>query len=114
MARTCHRSSKQAAIQNTCIIQRYFLKDEILELLKTYCYPSLYYASSVWLTPSLTANLRSKLFSTSGRILSVIELNSFRSLHKKYSRAPPEMWQDLQYPSLTWTLQYSRSLTGSF
>ena len=40
--------------------------------------------------------LRSKLFSTSGRILSVIELNSFRSLHKKYSRAPPEMWQDYE------------------
>jgi len=89
-------SKMQSKIHAIHVIQRYFLKDEILQLLKMYCYPSLYYASSVWLTPSLAANLRSKLFSTSGRILSVIELNSFRSLHKKYSRAPPEMWQDYE------------------
>jgi hypothetical protein len=77
-------------------IQRYFLNDELLQLLKTYCYPSLYYASNVWLTPSLNANLKSKLFSASGKILSIIEINSYKNLHKKFTRATPEMWQNYE------------------
>jgi hypothetical protein len=62
-------------------IQCYFLNDELLQLLRMYCYPSLYYASNVWLTSSLNANLKSKLFLASGKILSVIEINSYKSLH---------------------------------
>ena len=89
-------SRMQSKIHAIRVIQRYFTKEEILVLLKTYCYPSLYYASSVWMTPSLTANLRSKLFSTSGKILSVIEIGSYRNLHKKFARATPEMWQDYE------------------
>jgi hypothetical protein len=77
-------------------IQRYFLKDELLQLLKTYCYPSLYYASNVWLTPLLNANLKLKLFSASGKILSIIEINSYKNLHKKFTRATPEMWQNYE------------------
>ncbi len=68
------------------------LTDEILQLLKAYCYPSLYYASNVWLTPSLNAKLKSNLFSSSGKILSTIEVNSYKNLHKKFTRATPEMW----------------------
>jgi hypothetical protein len=77
-------------------IQRFFLNEELLQLLKTYCYPSLYYASNVWLTPSLNANLKSKLFSASGKILSIIEINSYKKLHKKFTRATPEMWQNYE------------------
>jgi hypothetical protein len=77
-------------------IQRFFQNDEILQLLKTYCYPSLYYASSVWLSPSLNTKLKSKLFSASGKILSIIEINSYKNLHKKFTRATPEMWQNYE------------------
>jgi hypothetical protein len=72
------------------------LTGEILKLLKAYCYPSLYYASSVWLTPSLNAKLKSNLFLASGKILSSIEVNSYRNLHKKFTRATPEMWQNYE------------------
>ena len=78
------------------VIQRYFKNDELLLLLKTYCYPSLYYASSVWLTPCLNANLKSKLFSTSGKILSIIKTASFKNLHKEFTRGTPEMWQNYE------------------
>jgi hypothetical protein len=74
------------------MIQRFFLIDEILQLLKAYCYPSLYYASNVWLTPSLKAKLKSNLYSASGKIISMIEVNSYKHLHKKFVRATPEMW----------------------
>jgi hypothetical protein len=85
-------SNVQSKIHAVRMIQRFFLTDEILQLLKAYCYPSLYYASSVWLTPSLNAKLKSNLFSSSGKILSTIEVNSYKNLHKKFTRATPEMW----------------------
>ena len=78
------------------MIQRFFVTDKILQLLKAYCYPSLYYASSVWLTPSLNAKLKSNLLSASGKIISTIEVNSYRNLHKKFTRATPEMWQNYE------------------
>jgi hypothetical protein len=77
-------------------IQRFFLTDELLQLLKTYCYPSLYYASNVWLTPSLNVKLKAKLFSSSGKILSIIKIDSYRKLHKQFTRATPEMWQNYE------------------
>jgi len=79
-------NSIQSKIHAIRVIQRYFEKDELLILLKTYCYPSLYYASNVWLTPGLTANLKSKLFSASGKILSIIKIDSFKNLHKQFTR----------------------------
>jgi hypothetical protein len=57
------------------------LNDELLRLLKTYCYPLLYYVSNVWLTPSLNANKKSKLFLASRKILAIIEINSYKNLH---------------------------------
>jgi hypothetical protein len=89
-------SNVQSKIHAVRMIQRFFMTDEILQLLKAYCYPSLYYASSVWLTPSLNAKLKSNLFSASGKILSTIEVDSYRNLHKKFTRATPEMWQDYE------------------
>ena len=55
-------SNVQSKIHAVRMIQRFFLTDEILQLLKAYCYPSLYYASNVWLTPSLNTKLKSNLF----------------------------------------------------
>jgi hypothetical protein len=78
------------------MVQRFFLTGKFLQLLKAYCYPSLYYASSVWLTPSLNAKLKSNLFSASGKILSTIEVNSYRNLDKTFTRATPEMWQNYE------------------
>ena len=89
-------SNVQSKIHAVRMIQRFFITDEILQLLRTYCYPSLYYASGVWLTPSLNAKLKSNLFSASGKILSTIEVNSYRNLHKKFTRATPEMWQNYE------------------
>jgi hypothetical protein len=86
----------QSKVHAIRMIQRFFLTDELLQLLKTYCYPSLYYASNVWLTPSLNAKLKSKLFSTSGKILSIIKVTSYKDLHKQYTRATPEMWQNYE------------------
>ena len=86
----------QSRIHAIRVVQRYFEEDELLVLIKTYCYPSLYYASNVWMTPALNVNLRSKLFSASGRILSIIKVDSYRNLHKNFSRATPEMWQNYE------------------
>jgi hypothetical protein len=98
----------QSKIHAIRVIQRYFEKDELLTLLKTYCYPSLYYASNVWLTPALTANLKSKLFSASGKILSIIKIDSFKNLHKQFTRATPEMWQSYELAISLYDLNATR------
>jgi hypothetical protein len=89
-------------------IQRYFLADELLQLLKTYCYPSLYYASSVCLTPSLNSKLKAKLFSSSGKILSIIKIDSYRKLYKQFTRATPEMWQTYELAISLYDLNLTR------
>jgi hypothetical protein len=101
-------SNVQSKIHAVRMIQRFFMTDEILQLLKAYCYPSLYYASSVWLTPSLNAKLKSNLFSASGKILSTIEVNSYRNLHKKFTRATPEMWQNYELAISLYDLTFTR------
>ena len=82
----------ESRIYSLRVLQRFFEMDEMLILLKTYCYPSLYYASSVWLTPALNAQLKAKLFSASGRILSILKTTSYNKLHQEFKRATPEMW----------------------
>ena len=86
----------QSKIHAVRTIQRFFKNEELLLLLKVYCYTSLYYASSIWLIPSLNASLKSKLFSASGRILSIIKIASYKNLHKQLTRATPEMWQNYE------------------
>ena len=98
----------QSKIHAIRVIQRYFEKDKLLTLLKTYCYPSLYYASNVWLTPVLTANLKSKLFSASGKILSIIKIDSFKNLHKQFTRVTPEMWQSYELAISLYDLNATR------
>ena len=83
----------QSKIHAIRMIQRFFQTDELLVLIKVYCYTSLYYASNVWLTPSLQASLKSKLYSASGKILSILKIASYKTLHKQFGRATPEMWQ---------------------
>jgi hypothetical protein len=85
------------------------------------CYPALFYASSVWLTPS-NAKLKSNLFLASGKILSTIEVNSYRNLLKKFTKATSEMLQnykltislkDLNVPRLpltNWQILQSNTL----
>ncbi len=65
------------------MVQQFLLTVEILHLLKAYCYPSLYFASSVWLTPSINAKLKSNLFLASGKFFLTIEVNRYRNLDKK-------------------------------
>jgi hypothetical protein len=96
------------------MIQRFFLTDKILPLVKAYCYRSLYYASKVWLTPSLNAKLKSKLFSSSGKILSTIEVNSYKNLHKKYTRATPEMWLKYELAISIYDLNVSKLLLSDW
>ena len=98
----------QSRIHAIRVVQRYFEEDELLVLIKTYCYPSLYYASNVWMTPALNVNLRSKLFSASGRILSIIKRDSYKNLHKNFSRATPEMWQNYELAVSLYDLMNSR------
>jgi hypothetical protein len=35
-------------------------------------------------------------FKSNSKILSVIEINSYKNLHKKFTRATPEMWQNYE------------------
>jgi hypothetical protein len=69
---------------------------------------SLYYASNVWLTPSFNAKLKAKLFSTSGKILSIIKIDSYRKLHKQFTRATPEMWQTYELAISLYDLNRTR------
>ncbi len=84
-------------------IQRYFLNDELLQLLNTYCYPSLYYASNVWLTLLLNANLKSKLFSASVNILSIMRSTAtkicIRNLQERHQKCGKTM--NLQFRFMT-------------
>jgi hypothetical protein len=75
-------NSVQSKIHAIRKIQWFSLADELLYLLKTYCYPTLYFASNIWLTLPLNIKLKAKLFSSSGKILSIIKINSYRKLHE--------------------------------
>jgi hypothetical protein len=85
----------QSEVHAIRMIQCFFLTDELLQLLKMYCYPSLYYALNVWLTSSLNKKLKSKLFSTLGKIISIIKVISYKDLHQ-FTRATPEIWQNYE------------------
>jgi len=98
----------QSKINAIRMIQRYFIADELLQLLKMYCYPSLYYASGVWLNPSLNTKLKSRIYSASGRILSVIKIGSYQNLHKQFTRATPEMWQNYELAISLFDLNQTR------
>ena len=101
-------SNMESKIYAVRVIQRFFENHELLVLLKAYCNPSLYYASNVWLTPSLNANLKSKLFSISDKILSVIKAASFKNLHKEFTRATPEMWQNYELSIFIYDLMLTK------
>jgi hypothetical protein len=101
-------SNIQSKIHAIRTIQRFFFEDEILQLLKAYCYPSLYYASGVWLTPSLNSKLKAKLFSASGKILTTIRIDSYRNLHKQFTRATPEMWLNYELAISLYNLNITR------
>jgi hypothetical protein len=98
----------QSKINAIRMIQRNFMSDKLLQLLKTYSYPSRYYALGVWLNPSLNTKLKSRLFSASGRILSVIKIGSYQSLHKQLTRATPEMWQNYELAISLFDLNHTR------
>ena len=61
------------------------------------CYSKLYYASDVWLLPTLKENLFKKLYSQSGKCLKVIDGTlSYRELHIQFRRAPPKIFASYQ------------------
>ncbi len=108
-------SNVQSKIHAVRMIQLFFMTDEILQLLKAYCYPSLYYASSVWLTPSLNAKLKSNLFSASGffqqlRLTATeIFIRNLQELHQKCGKI-----MNLQFHSMISLPQNFLSSTGNY
>jgi len=83
-------------------LKKYFSVTECLKIATSIYYSKMYYASCVWLLPSLSNQLHSKLLSISSLILKTIfnrkcnesDPISFFDLHKLAKRATPKMYMN--------------------
>jgi hypothetical protein len=74
-------------------LRSYFTVNEMIKLITSNVYSKLYYASLVWLLPNLKEKLFKKLFSHSGKVLSIVDKNcSYLELHKKHNRSTPKIF----------------------
>jgi hypothetical protein len=81
------------ALQAVRVVRRYFSKEETVKLVTSLVYSRLYYASEVWLLPTLKEGLFKKLYSQSGKILKVVDKElSYSQLHKTLNRATPRIF----------------------
>ena len=76
------------------MIQKYFTKDEILQLLTSNFYSILYYNSEVWHIPNLKPQLKQLLLSASANALKLSQRSpdmyeSYIDVHKSCNRATP-------------------------
>ena len=77
------------------MIRKFFNTNELLQLVTSNFYSILYYNSEIWHLPSLNANLKQKLLSSSARaIKTCVKFDSsnisFVNLHQMYQRATPD------------------------
>jgi hypothetical protein len=52
--------------------------------------------------------IKAKFFSSSGKILSILKIDSFKKLHKQLTRATPEMWQTYELAISLYDLNLTR------
>ena len=78
------------------LLRKYFNRTELLQLLTSNFYSILYYNAEIWLSDSLSYQLKKQLLSASGRALRVAmhypdPMISFIQLHRTSCRATPDM-----------------------
>jgi len=89
------------------LLKKYFNQEELLKLATAIFYAKLYYASVVWLLPSLTINLQKTMMTLSAMILKTItgatcnevDKLSYYELHRATKRATPN--QMMKYVQAT-------------
>ena len=79
------------------LIRKFFSKHELLQLLTSNFYSTLYYNAEIWLSDSLKYSLKKQLLSASGNALRVAlhypdPMISFTHLHRLANRATPTMF----------------------
>ena len=91
-----HCTSKaNNAITAIRMIKKYFTTKELLQLVTSNVFSTLYYNSEIWHLHSLKGTLKQKLLSTSAKAIKMCVKYctndvSFYELHKKFNRATPE------------------------
>jgi len=86
-------TESRKALQAVRLVGKFFNKDETIKLVTSLVYSRLYYASEVWLLPTLKEDLFKKLHSQSGKILKVVDKDlSYAQLHKTFHRATPHIY----------------------
>ena len=85
------------AKQGLCLIRKYFTQTEMLKLATAFFYSTLYYGAKIWLISTLNHVIKRQLWQISSRMLQIVDGKrdqsiSFLTLHKKYNRATPAMW----------------------
>jgi hypothetical protein len=86
-------TESRKALQAVRVVRRFFNREETKKLVTSLVYSRLYYASEVWLLPTLKEELFKKLYSQSGKILKVVDKElSYTQLHKTLSRATPRIY----------------------
>ena len=113
-------NSCRSVLNGLRIIRKHFTSDEFLLIVNAFFYSKLYYASQIWLIPSLSGWLRGKIYSLSGHALRLVADDefaffSFKELHNMFNRANPSnyvMYSNAcllysiitnQKPDCTWT-----------
>ena len=99
------------------IVRKYFNTDEFLQIVNAFFYSKLYYASQVWLIPSLNADIKKRLYSCSGHALKLVagddySLFSFKELHCMFNRATPYQWSNYSNACTLYSIiNYQKPLT---
>ena len=83
------------------LLKKYFVADEMRSLLDSYFYSVLYYNSSIWMTPTLTSDLKQSLLSVSANALrSCLPYQSFdvsfENIHKIAKKSTPKQLMHYQ------------------
>ena len=85
-------------LQAVKLISKFFTVDERLNIITSLFYSQLYYASEVWLLPSLSFTLKNKLLSISTTALRIVANDQCRvfnsnDLHIMFKRFTPTQWR---------------------
>ena len=85
------------AKQALSLVRKYFTEEEMIKLATAYFYSTLYYGAKIWLSSTISAVIKKKLWQLSSYMLRLVdgwcyERQSFEALHQKYNRASPMDW----------------------
>ena len=90
-------SKSSKALNAIRLIRKFFTTKELLQIVTSNFYSTLYYNSEIWHLNSLNRNLKQKLLSSSAKaIKTCVKFNtneySFVRLHDVYNRATPDKY----------------------